>query len=229
MRIFILTGEPSGDLHGAYLASALRALDPSITLCGVGGTRMAQAGVDLVARSEHWGAIGLVGALAKVPRLCREMFRLQRLLRDDPPDGLVLIDFGGFNVRLLQRLRGTPMHKIYYIPPGCWSRQRGPGNLPFLVDAIATPFPWSADNLRRARAPATIEWVGHPLLDYTLHADSRASARRHLGVADDRWDISPWTRLAVETGVALLLVFSGITVGAKCATCWRSFWTPCVI
>jgi lipid-A-disaccharide synthase len=186
MRVFILTGEPSGDLHGAYLARALRALDPSITLSGVGGALMAQAAVSLVARSEHWGAIGVVAALGKVPRLFRQMRRLTRLLRDDPPDALVLIDFGGFNVRLLQRLRGSGVRSVYYIPPGCWSRHRAAGNLPFLVDAIATPFSWSAENLRRARSGATIEWVGHPILDYTLTAPSRARAREQLGIPDDQ-------------------------------------------
>lgn len=184
MRVFILTGEPSGDMHGAHLAHALRALDPALKLSGVGGTQMAQAGVALVARSEHWGAIGFLEALGRVPRLIFEMRRLERLLRADPPDVLVLIDFGGFNMRLLRYLRGSGLRAVYYIPPGCWSRLRAPGDLPMLVDAIATPFSWSAENLRRVAGRATIEWVGHPLRDYTLSAASRAQARAQLEIAE---------------------------------------------
>ena len=90
MRVFLLTGEPSGDLHGARLAAMLRTLDPQITLAGIGGTRMRQAGVELWADSEHWGAIGVGDALRVVPYLLWKMRQLERVLRRDPPDVLVL-------------------------------------------------------------------------------------------------------------------------------------------
>ncbi|HEX2952002.1 MAG TPA: lipid-A-disaccharide synthase [Armatimonadota bacterium] len=186
MRIFLLTGEPSGDLHGANLARALRELDPQVDIVGVGGTRMRQAGIPLFAESEHWGAIGIAEALRKVPFYWQQLRRLARELRHHPPDVLVPIDFGAFNVRLLQRLQGSGIRTVYFIPPGCWSRHRAPGQLPFLVDAIATPFPWSADNLRSAQAPAKICWVGHPLMEYTRSASTRDDARRQLGISDDR-------------------------------------------
>ncbi len=181
MRIFLLTGEPSGDLHGARLAQALRARDPHLEIVGVGGTRMRQAGVRLVAESEHWGAIGIAEAARSVPFLLAQLAQLAQHLRANPPDVLVLIDFGAFNVRLLRKLHGSGIHTVYYIPPGCWSRRRAAGSLPFLVDAIATPFPWSADNLRRAGAPARIAWVGHPILEYTRVTCTRDEARTRLG------------------------------------------------
>jgi len=182
MRVFILTGEPSGDLHGAHLARALSNLDPGVELLGVGGVRMRAAQVHLVAESSHWGAIGIPDTLRKVPRMLVEMGRLERLLRADPPDVLVPIDFGTFNVTLLKRLHGSGIRTVYFIPPGCWSRDRAAGRLPFLVDGVATPFPWSADNLRAAGAPARIEWVGHPILDYTRVTTTREEARRRLGI-----------------------------------------------
>jgi lipid-A-disaccharide synthase len=184
MDIFLLTGEPSGDLHGAHLARALRALAPAAVIRGAGGPRMAEAGVELVARSEHWGAMGIAEALKRVPRLLVEMARLQRGLRRQPPDALVAIDFGAFNMTLLRRLRHDGLRTVYYIPPGCWSRTRPVGDLPSLVSAVATPFPWSADRLRDAGVRA--EWVGHPILDYCRITLSRAEARARLGLADDR-------------------------------------------
>jgi len=185
MRVFILTGEPSGDLHGARLAQALAARAPGIALLGVGGSRMRRAGVRLVEESEGWGAIGIGEALGKLPFLLSRLYALERLLRADPPDVLVPIDFGAFNMHLLRRLRGS-IRTVYYIPPGCWSRRRPAGQLPFLVDAIATPFPWSAENLRAAGAPARIEWVGHPILDYTRVSATREEARARLGLHPDR-------------------------------------------
>lgn len=184
MHVFLLTGEPSGDLHGAHLATALRALAPGCRLTGAGGPRMAAAGVELVAASEHWGAIGIPEALRKVPMLLAQMARLDTLLRADPPDVLVAIDFGAFNVRLLRRLRGRGIRVVYYIPPGCWSRARTAGDLPQLVDAVATPFPWSAEMLRAAGVRA--EWVGHPLRDYCALTTTPPEARRALGLDDAR-------------------------------------------
>ncbi len=184
MHVFLLTGEPSGDLHGAHLAAALRALAPDCRIRGAGGPRMAAAGVELVARSEHWGAMGIPEALRKVPMLLWQKARLTRLLTADPPDVLVTIDFGAFNVRLLRGLRGAGIKTVYYIPPGCWSRARSAGDLPALVDAVATPFPWSAETLRAAGARA--EWVGHPIRDYCRLTVSREEARRALSLDDNR-------------------------------------------
>jgi len=185
MRIFILTGEPSGDLHGARLAQALAAQNSSVELIGVGGTRMRQAGVRLTMESEHWGVIGIAAALGKLPYLLSRLYAIERALRADPPDVLVPIDFGAFNMHLLRRLNNG-IRTVYYIPPGCWSRHRSPGQLPFLVNAVATPFPWSAENLRSAGAPARIEWVGHPILEYTRVGDTREEARAKLGLRPDR-------------------------------------------
>jgi lipid-A-disaccharide synthase len=184
MRVFLVAGEPSGDLHGARLAEALRALDPTITLRGVGGPRMRALGLPLWAASDHWGAMGIPEALRKAAGLYLTLQRLAAHLRREPPDVLVLIDFGAFNVMLLKQVRAHVPRALYYIPPGCWDRTRPAGALPFLVDAIATPFSWSAENLRAAGAPARVAWVGHPLLDYCRPTVTRAQARTVLGVRD---------------------------------------------
>ena len=182
MRIFLLAGEPSGDLHGAHLALALRARHPAIALTGVGGRRMRAAGVALLAESDHWGAIGIPDAVRKIPAMFVHARRLEHHLRADPPDVLLLIDFGAFNMHLLRRLHGSGQRVVYFIPPGCWSRARPAGRLPWMVEGIATPFPWSADNLRAAGAPARIEFVGHPVLEYTRDARPRDAARALLGI-----------------------------------------------
>jgi len=147
---------------------------------------MRQAGVDLAMVSEHWGAMGIAEAVPKIPYLLVQQQRLLRHLRACRPDVLVAIDFGAFNVRTLNALQGSGIRTVYFIPPGSWSRHRAPGQLPFLVDAIATPFPWSAENLRRAGGPARVEWVGHPLLEYCRPTCTRDAARAQLGVESGR-------------------------------------------
>jgi len=208
MRVFILTGEPSGDLHGARLAQALVAQRPDVELLGVGGTRMRQAGVRLIQDSEKWGVIGYAEALAKLPFFLSRLRYLERLLRADPPDVLAPIDFGAFNMHLLRKLNGC-IRAVYYIPPGCWSRNRPAGQLPFLVDAVATPFPWSAENLRMAGAPARIEWVGHPILEYTRVAGAREEARARLGLSSGRPAVAVVPGSRREEVARLLPIFIG--------------------
>jgi len=121
--VFIAAGEASGDWVGARLAEALRSQLPNIILRGLGGKQMASAGVELLADSSTWGAIGFCESLAKVPRLWRAFRSTLAHLRSSPPAALVLIDFGAMNIRLSRALRATGLRTLYYLPPGSWRRR----------------------------------------------------------------------------------------------------------
>ena len=145
------------------MARALKEREPGLALAGVGGRRMAAAGVDLVADSSEWGAIGVCDAVGKIPRVWRVLRRVRARLERERPSAVVLIDSGGGNVPLARRVRKLGLKTVYYLPPGSWSRRlRNPG-LRELVDVVATPFPWSRDLLTGGRA--RVEWVGHPVLE----------------------------------------------------------------
>lgn len=162
-QIFVVAGEPSADKHGAMLGTAL--LDAAeVRLAGVGQTRMREAGFDLLFDSAGWSGIGVIESLKRVPLLFVRMRMLTRHLTDAPPDLLVLIDFGAFNVRLARSLReATHFPILYYFPPRSWSRRANYSGLAGLVDRVATPFPWSERRLHEAGIDAT--WVGHPVID----------------------------------------------------------------
>jgi len=174
--VFILAGEASGDRYGAALIEALRAADSHLTFRGIGGPLMRAAGAHLLWDSSHWGTIGIGEALANLNRLRRRLRQVVAHLRDQPPALLVLVDFGAFNVRVARALAGAGIPLLYFIPPGSWSRQRRRGDLTHLVDAIATPFEWSARHLEGGRA--RVEWVGHPLLDLVHPTMPRQEAYR---------------------------------------------------
>ncbi len=74
---------------------------------------------------------------------------------------MVAIDFGYMNIRLARFAKSLGWKIVYFIPPGSWRRDRQGTDLPKITDAIATPFPWSADTLRTMGANAY--WFGHPL------------------------------------------------------------------
>src|SRR3982750_5046749 len=95
-RILIITGEASGDLHGANLAIALKALAPDATLLGVGGARMQAAGVNVVEGIGHLDIIGLIGPSA-VQAVVHRLRKVRQLLRTEALDAVVLIDNPGVN------------------------------------------------------------------------------------------------------------------------------------
>lgn len=162
--VFMVAGEPSGDRLGAQLAQALWRLDPRLSIRGVGGRLMRQAGVHIYLDSSDWSAVGLYEGLKKAAFLWRRLLAIRRELRERPPDVLVLIDYGFFNGKLAQAASRMGLRTLYYFPPRSWSRNpAGAVRIADCVDAIATPFPWSAEALSGRRA--IVEWVGHPLKD----------------------------------------------------------------
>src|SRR6266851_4026712 len=211
LNIALFAGEYSGDVQGAALAAALRErcletvvrgqgsgasasadLSPltphpsPLSLWGVGGARMREAGVELRFDSTHWGAMGTYEALKLAPRLLWVLSRVKRDLLAARPDVLVLIDFGAFNARAAAWAKRQGLRVFYYFPPGSWRRgpiRPGPRSLPTVTDRIATPFPWSETALREAGADA--HFVGHPLLDIARPTMSREAFRELHGIPLD--------------------------------------------
>ena len=182
--IMIVAGEASGDLQGACLAAELKRIVPTAVIRGVGGRRMREAGIELLFDSSTWGAIGIAEALKLVPRLSLVLSKLKARLNADPPDVLVLIDFGAFNVRLGKHAHSRGVKVLYYFPPGSWNRDADCSRLMDIADRVVTPFPWSADGLREAGIRA--DFFGHPLLDIVKPSLARPEFCERFGFDPER-------------------------------------------
>lgn len=172
----IVAGEASGDLHGAGLASVLRARHPDWRLTGLGGGLMAQAGVDLVERTDHTAVMGFVEVLRTIPHHLALLKTLRRRLESGSVSVLVTIDYPGFNMRLAAAARGAGVPVLYYIAPQVWAW--GAGRLPKLAQRVtkaAVILPFEESLLRAHGIDAT--FVGHPLLDRAAAMPTRAAAR----------------------------------------------------
>jgi lipid-A-disaccharide synthase len=177
-RVFLIAGEISGDLHGADLAGALRAASPDVILEGVGGRRMAAAGVTVVEDSSDWGVMGWIDAFRQIRRFARRLGALHARLIADPPQVLVPIDFSGFNLALLKRLRGR-IPAVYYVPPMVSVRRgRRAERIAALGVRLLTIFPFEAEAYRAAGADAVC--VGHPAVDLAQEAEAADLVRRRL-------------------------------------------------
>jgi len=188
-RLLISTGEVSGDLQGGLLVAALRQeaqrRQLPLEIAALGGSRMLQAGANLLADTTPMGSIGLWEALPLVLPTLRVQRRVGRWLKRNPLDALVLIDYMGANVRLgLKVKRRLPQVPIfYYIAPQEWAFRVGEGGSTRLIgftDRILAIFPEEA-RFYGARG-AQVTWVGHPLLDTLTDLPSRDEARAQLGL-----------------------------------------------
>jgi len=186
IEVYMVAGEPSGDLHAAMVAECLRANYP-VRLRGAAGPRMRAAGVAADYCSENWGTVSFSESLSRIIYLWLTGLVILRGLKRRPPDVVMPVDFRAFNVGWAHRLRHRiPGPKIlYYFPPGSWNpQQRDYRWLAHIVDAVATPFAHSARNLRACGVPAY--WVGHPVLDRLAPPADRAAFRREHNLPEGR-------------------------------------------
>jgi lipid-A-disaccharide synthase len=174
-------GEASGDLHGGTLCRALRALEPEGRLIGMGGGRMAAAGMKVIVDPTAHAAVGTSEALGRIPGLYRAYRLMVQRLRDERPRALVLIDFPEFNLRLARQARRAGVPVAYFVPPQLWAwRQGRVRQMARRVSQVLAVFPFETALYERHHVP--VEFVGHPLLDVLPLDLTRDEARRRIQV-----------------------------------------------
>lgn len=181
-RILIVTGEASGDLHGANLARAIFSLDPSARLVGIGGTAMKAAGVALIPGVPQLDVMGLIG-LSAVRSLVQRIRAIRRTLRSDAWDLVVLIDNPGLNLHFARVAKTAGLKVLYYIAPQIWAwRPRRIKWIQRRVDHVVVILPFEQELYHRAGVRCT--FVGHPLLDAVASGYDRPALRRRFGLGD---------------------------------------------
>jgi lipid-A-disaccharide synthase len=179
--IMLSAGEASGDLHGSMLCRALTDLRPGVRLSGMGGARMAAAGMEVIADPTRQAVVGVNEALGRVPELYRAYRSLVRRLRDERPHALVLIDFPEFNLYLARQARRAGVPVVYFIPPQLWAWRRGRiRQMARRVSRVLAVLPFERELYERAGI--AVDFVGHPLLDVLPLDLGREEARRRLGL-----------------------------------------------
>jgi len=179
-RILIVTGEASGDLHGAHLAKAIAAQDATAQLVGIGGPGMRAAGVTMIPGVPQLDLVGLIG-LSAVRAIIQRVRAIRRVLRAEPWDLVVFIDNPGMNLRLARMAKAAGRRVLYYIAPQIWAWR--PGRMRWIqrrVDHMVVILPFELELYRRAGVRCT--FVGHPLLDSVAPEYDRASLRRRFNL-----------------------------------------------
>jgi lipid-A-disaccharide synthase len=191
-RIFISTGEVSGDLQGSLLTKALlkfadlQGID--LEVVALGGDRMEAAGAKLLGNTIALSSFGLVEALPYVIPTLKMQASAKGQLEASPPDLVILIDYVGANVGMGKfiRKRFPQVPIVYYIAPQEWVwslNEKNTHQIVDITDRLLAVFPEEARYYKSQGANVT--WIGHPLVDRLQGAPSRETARSHFNLADD--------------------------------------------
>ncbi|KAB8330336.1 lipid-A-disaccharide synthase [Scytonema tolypothrichoides VB-61278] len=192
MRIFISTGEVSGDLQGSLLITALKrqaaAAGLDLEIVALGGEKMASVGATLIGNTSEIGSVGIWESLPYVLPTLRMQQKAIAYLKQNSPDLVILIDYMGPNLAIGNYIRRKLSHLrvVYYIAPQEWVWSLNSRNTNMVVgitDKLLAIFPEEARYFQERGAKVT--WVGHPLVDRVQNFPSREDARAKLGIAED--------------------------------------------
>jgi len=184
-KILMVAGEASGDTLGAYLAAAMRRIDPSVRLYGVGGSAMREAGVDTIVDTAELSVMGFSELGREIGRVLGTQRQLRRELREFKPDLFVPIDFPDFNLPLCRVAKKSGVPVFYYVSPQVWAwRRRRIETIASTVTRMVVLFPFEAELYRGRGVDA--HFVGHPLAENLAASRSRADVRTDLHVAEDQ-------------------------------------------
>lgn len=163
-EILIVAGEVSGDIHAGNMLAELRRLRPGIGAFGVGGERLASAGLEACASVEELAHMGLVEVLRELPRIRRLMHRLVGEAARRRPALAVLVDSPDFNLRLASRLKRLGIPVVLYVSPQLWAWRRGRvRTVRRLAREVLCLLPFEVPFYRTHCVRA--RYVGHPLVD----------------------------------------------------------------
>jgi len=185
-HVLIVAGEASGDLHGANLVRAIKAPDGSnIMFRGIGGKEMEKAGVEILVSSKDMAVVGLTEVFSKLITIIRAYLLLRFILKNNPPDLLILIDYPGFNINLAGTARRYGVPVLYYISPQIWAWRKGRvKKIDRCVDRMVIVLPFEKEFYHQTAKEMSVEYVGHPLLDNIPRNLDKHKIKKELGLGE---------------------------------------------
>lgn len=161
LKVMISAGEVSGDLHASHLVEEL----DSFRLFGMGGEKMREAGVDVRIDITDKSSVGIIEALRYLPAQLSAFGRMKKMLREERPDAVILVDAQGFNMALAKYAKKLGIRTVYYVAPQewLWGTKKGVETEARTIDLIISIF--RKEHEINAGAGANSFYFGNPLLD----------------------------------------------------------------
>jgi lipid-A-disaccharide synthase len=164
MKLAVVAGEASGDLHASEVIHELKKLEPSLETFGIGGDLLAAEGMKLLHHASEMGIVGLFNVLRHLPMFRRVFNELIETIEREKPDAVFLIDYPDFNLRVAKKCKELGLRVVYYISPQLWAWRKGRvRHIAKYVDRMIVIFPFEEEFYKRHNVPVT--YVGHPLVE----------------------------------------------------------------
>lgn len=179
MKIYIIAGEASGDLHGSNLVTALKQDNPNLELRAWGGSKMENAGANVVKYYQDLAFMGFVEVLKNLIPILKNFKFAKKDILSFAPDYLILIDYPGFNLRMAKWAHKNKIHVIYYILPQIWAwNERRIKYIDKYIQTRLAILPFEQAYYRTKNV--SVHYVGHPLVEHIdnfkkLHAEVLSS------------------------------------------------------
>lgn len=178
----MIAGEASGDLHGSHLVKEMLSLDPTLQFYGVGGKKMKNEGVELIADSKEMAVVGITEVLLKLKRIYQIYRKLKNSLTSNSPSLVILIDYPDFNLRFAREAKKKNIPIVYYISPQVWAWRKGRiKKIGRLIKKMIVIFPFEKKIYEEAQID--VDFVGHPLLDSIRSQFSREEAFQQFSLS----------------------------------------------
>lgn len=179
-RILISAGEASGDIHAAAVTAAIKKIDSSAEVFGMGGDALRNAGGEVLFDIKDHGVMGFVEVLKKLPDLFKLRDDFEKVMDERKPDCLITVDYPGFNMKLAKLAHDKGIPVVSYIAPSAWAWHKSRAKkVAKIVDKVACIFPFEYDVYKEAGA--YVEFVGHPLVDIVRPSMTKEEAMAFAG------------------------------------------------
>lgn len=164
MRYYVISGERSGDLHASNLIASLKLPDSAAEFRGMGGDYSEKAGLTLCVHYREVAVMGFVEVALGFRKVLKYLSKVKTDILAFQPDVLILVDYGGFNMKIAAFAKEHHIKVHYYIPPKVWAwNQKRAFKIKAYTDQVYCILPFEVDFFSKFGVNA--RYVGNPLLD----------------------------------------------------------------
>lgn len=197
VKVFLIAGEPSGDLLGGALMAGLKQLKPEVTFKGVGGTMMQAEGLESRFPMDELSLMGIAEILPKYFHLKRRIKETAEAVAETRPDVLITIDSPDFSLRVARQVKAvSDIRCVHYVAPTVWAWRPGRAQkMAQMIDHVLALFPFEPPYMEAAGMEC--DFVGHPVVaqPQVSTADAQGFRQKHgLEAADPLLLVLPGSR-----------------------------------
>ena len=165
-KLLIVAGETSGDFYAASLINILKKYD-NFDIYAIGSNQTKKCEVNMLYDSSNWAAIGIFESVKQVPKLIFVYNRLRHFCKTEKPDLVILVDYPGFNMRIVHMAKSMGIPTLYIFPPGKFvSDPKLVKDAAESITKVAANFTYTYEIYKAAGA--NVEFIGHPVIDNAI-------------------------------------------------------------